>query len=154
MTDTGNKRIQKFDLEGNFIAQFGGVGGEPGQFSEPVGISVAPNGTIYVADTWNRRIQSFAPDFTPLAQMPVRAWDNQNILNKPYIAATNDRIWITDPEGYRLIELNTQGEPQRVWGTFGTSATQVNVPLGLRFDGQRLWVADSENNRILGYDVP
>ena len=154
VTDTGNKRIQKFDSEGNFIAQFGGVGAEPGQFSEPVGIAVAPNGTIYVADTWNRRIQSFAPDFTPLAQMPVRAWDNQNILNKPYIAATNDRIWITDPEGFRLIELNTQGEPQRVWGTFGDSPTQVNVPLGLRFDGERLWVADSENNRILGYEMP
>ncbi|MGB0384285.1 MAG: flippase activity-associated protein Agl23 [Ardenticatenaceae bacterium] len=153
VTDTGNKRIQKFDSQGTFLAQFGGGGTEPGQFSEPVGITVAPNGTIYVADTWNRRIQSFSPDFSPLQQIPVRAWSSQNILNKPYIAASDDRIWISDPEGYRLIELNTQGDPLRVWGLYGNSPTQLDIPLGLAFDGERLWLADSNNNRVLGYDI-
>ena len=153
VTDTGNKRIQKFDAQGNFLAQFGGVGGEAGKFSEPVGITVASDGTIYVADTWNRRLQSFAPDFTPLQQIPIRAWGSQNILNKPYITTSDDRIWISDPEGYRLIELDMQGEAQRVWGLYGNGPTQLNIPLGLAFDGQRLWVADSENNRIQAYDI-
>ena len=55
--------------------------------------------------------------------------------------------------GYRLIELDMQGEAQRVWGLYGNGPTQLNIPLGLAFDGQRLWVADSENNRIQAYDI-
>lgn len=153
VTDTGNKRIQKFDAAGNFLEQFGGNGGAPGQFAEPVGIAIAPDGTIYVADTWNRRIQSFAPDFTPLRQMSVRAWDGQSITNKPYITASNERIWVTDPERSRIIELNTEGDPQQVWGLFGSGQTGLNLPLGIAFDGQLLWIADSENQRIVGYEV-
>ena len=34
----------------------------PGQFDEPVGISVDSNGLVYVADTWNQRIQVFQED--------------------------------------------------------------------------------------------
>ncbi|MGB0384289.1 MAG: flippase activity-associated protein Agl23 [Ardenticatenaceae bacterium] len=153
VTDTGNKRVQKFDAQGNFLLQFGGAGNGPGQLSEPVGVTVAPDGTIYVADTWNLRIQSFSPEGEALQQIPVGAWVGQNLLNKPFLAASNDRIWISDPEGYRLIEMNTQGEPQRVWGQYGNDANGLNLPLGVTFDGTRLWVADSENGRILGYDV-
>ena len=154
VTDTGNKRVQKFDAEGNFLGQFGGEGTAPGQLSEPVGITIAPDGTIYVADTWNQRVQSFTAEGQPVQQFSVPgAWLTQNLLNKPFIAASNEQIWISDPEGFRLIEMNRQGEVTRVWGQFGNDANGLNFPLGLTFDGQRLWVADSENGRVLGYDV-
>jgi uncharacterized protein (TIGR03663 family) len=150
VTDTGNKRVQKFDSTGNFLSQFGGSGASPGQFAEPVGIAIAPDGTIYVADTWNLRIQSFTPAGEVLQQYAVSAWAGQNIMNKPYIAVSNERIWLTDPEGYRIIELDLTGTAQRVWGNINN----LNLPFGLSHDGQRLWVADSENRRIVGYDVP
>ena len=38
----------------------GGTG--DGEFNEPWGIAVAPSGEVFVADTWNHRIQKFAPD--------------------------------------------------------------------------------------------
>ncbi|HEX8683950.1 MAG TPA: hypothetical protein VF707_16645, partial [Ardenticatenaceae bacterium] len=155
VTDTGNKRVQKFDAEGNFLDQFGGSGAEAGQFAEPVGVAVSPDGTIWVADTWNRRVQSFSPDFTPLLQIPVDAWAGENLTNKPYIAASDERVWITDPEGYRVVEFDTAGEVQRVWGQFGSDASGVNLPFGLAWDAttNSLWVADSENHRVLGYDM-
>lgn len=153
VTDTGNKRVQKFDPTGQFLGKFGTSGAGPGQLSEPVGVAIAPDGTIYVADTWNQRVQSFDADFVPLKQMPVRAWSGQSIFNKPFIAASNERIWVSDPEGNRIIELNTNGEPTAVWGSFSEAFNGLNRPVGLSFDGERLWVADSENHRVLGFDV-
>ena len=47
---------------GEFITQFGAPGINPGEFSEPVGVAVDSDGLVYVTDTWNQRIQVFAPD--------------------------------------------------------------------------------------------
>ncbi|MBA3530748.1 MAG: TIGR03663 family protein, partial [Ardenticatenales bacterium] len=154
VTDTGNKRIQAFGPEGEFLGQFGGPGAALGQLAEPVGIAVAPDGTIWVADTWNRRIQSFARDFdfTPQTELPLRAWSGQSITNKPYIEVSEDKIWVTDPEGFRIIELDHSGKVLRVWG-LSADTSSLNLPFGLAFDGETLWVADSENHRIVGYTI-
>lgn len=149
VTDTGNKRIQKFDADGTFLAQFGGAGTEPGQFSEPVGIAVAPDGTIYVADTWNRRIQVFDENFAPLAQWPVRAWSGESVLNKPYIAADNEHVYITDPESFRVIEFNRDGTLSRIWGKFGTDGASFNLPTGIAAAEGKVVVTDSANNRVM-----
>ena len=39
-----------------------------GQFDRPEGIAVDGNGDVYVADTWNHRIQKFTADGTYLTQ--------------------------------------------------------------------------------------
>ena len=50
---------EKYDKDGKFLAQFGSVGTDEGRFNEPVGLAIDPSGNIYVADTWNQRIQKF-----------------------------------------------------------------------------------------------
>lgn len=63
VADTGNHRIQQFDAHGNFVRQWGGQGAGNGQFNEPWGVAVAPDGQfVYVCDTWNHRIQKFTAD--------------------------------------------------------------------------------------------
>ena len=91
VADTGNKRIAVFDADGNFLTDFGSQGFEPGQFDEPVGVAVGDDGTVYVADTWNQRVQTFTPSqdglsFSPLAQWDVNGWFGQSLENKPFIA--------------------------------------------------------------------
>ncbi len=79
VVDWGNHRIQAFDTDGQFVRGWGsycdletgsgcvdpdGSGPDPlgaGQFREPWGIAVADDGTVYVADTWNHRVQAFLP---------------------------------------------------------------------------------------------
>ena len=64
VADTANHRIQKFTSAGVFISQWGTEGNGSfrrgdGQFDEPGGIAVASDGSVYVADTDNNRIQKF-----------------------------------------------------------------------------------------------
>ncbi len=133
VADTGNKRIIRYTGDGQYIDQIGGGGVILGRFEEPTDVAVSPvDGTIYVADTWNRRIQQFGPDFTPLAEWPVPGWESQNIFNKPALAVdVSGNVYASDPELYRVLVYNRDGELSNSFGNFGTGArTPSPCPLG------------------------
>ena len=65
VVDEENARIQKFTSEGVFMTKWGtigdGDGDVGGEFIFPWGIAVASDGSVYVADSGNYRIQRFSP---------------------------------------------------------------------------------------------
>lgn len=156
VTDTGNKRVLKFNSNGEPIAGYGGVGSEDGQFQEPVGLAFDKEGNVYVADTWNQRIQKFDPSFKYLTQWHVEAWETQTVVNKPYLAVDADaNVFLTDPEASRIIKFSSDGKLLSVFGDIGTDLSSFNLPTGLAFDHQgNLYVADSGNQRILMFAKP
>lgn len=163
ITDTGNKRVVVFDSNGNFITQFGGAGFDPGQFDEPVGIAIDKNGTVYVVDTWNQRIQTFIPSesdgaltFLPDKQWDVYGWFGQSLENKPFIAVNDDlHVFITDPDGFRVMEFDPGGTLIRTWGDFGENNTSFGLPSGIAVDNDgHIWVTDSVYNRLMRFTLP
>lgn len=159
VTDTGNKRVAIFNEEGEFLQEFGGAGLGEGQLDEPVGLALDEDGNLYVADTWNQRVQVFGKDENGIAQVYLREWDidgwyGQSLDNKPYLSVAGDQVYISDPDGSRILVFSTQGEFQYYWGTFGTGENQFNLPTGLAADLEGgLWVSDTKNNRVL-YFIP
>ena len=70
VADAGKDRVEVFGADGSFIREWGGTckliennqgcsGDGHGQFNEPWGIAVGGDGSVYVADTWNSRVQKF-----------------------------------------------------------------------------------------------
>lgn len=59
VSDTGNFRIQIFDLEGKYLKKFGTAGDSPGQLARPRGVAVDSEGHIYVADAAFDNFQIF-----------------------------------------------------------------------------------------------
>lgn len=60
--DTGNNRIQVFDLSGNFLDKFGAAGSGAAQFNAPYDVTVdgtAGSAAIFVADRANHRISKW-----------------------------------------------------------------------------------------------
>jgi DNA-binding beta-propeller fold protein YncE len=55
----GNARVAKFDKNGKFIKSWGFRGTAQGQFNSVRGIALDAQGTVYVADAGNKRIQVF-----------------------------------------------------------------------------------------------
>ncbi len=59
--DESNNRIQRLDLAGQYVGQFGSVGSGQGQFNldMPMGIAADREGRLWVIDTLNHRIQQW-----------------------------------------------------------------------------------------------
>jgi predicted membrane-bound mannosyltransferase/sugar lactone lactonase YvrE len=159
VTDTGNKRVVVFDSEGGYVTQIGSGGFAPGQFDEPVGISVDGAGQIYIADTWNQRVQVLAPDdmgnYLPARTWDIVGWFGASLNNYPYITVHQESVFVTDPEGYRVLEFNLEGEFVRYWGDYGTTPEDFALPVGIDVDPDgRVWVVDSANSRVMGFNLP
>ena len=160
VSDTGNKRIVVFGPDGEYVTQFGSEGFEPGQFYESIGISLDVQGNLYVADTWNQRVQVFAPDsqggYQPKTAWDVYAWFGQSLDNKPFLdVAPNGHVFVTDPEGYRVLEFTPEGQIVRFWGDYSQGADGFGLAGAVAVDPQGgVWVTDAGNSRILHFNLP
>ena len=149
VTDTGNKRILKFDSDGNFLAEYGGPGSGPGQFEEPVGIAIAPSGEILVADTWNRRIQRFSPEFEYLGEIPVESWGSQAVTDKPYLAVLGDgSIVASDPANSVVLVFDSGGQQVAAWRAPG-SEVEGSRPVGVAVSSTGdIFVSDGSTGQV------
>lgn len=156
VADTGNQRVMIYDQEGAQLGIIGSDGFEIGQFSEPVDIALDKLGNVYVTDTWNQRVQVFTEFdnyiYTPVRSWEIDGWDSQSLDNKPYIAVANDLVFVSDPEGYRVLVFNQNGDFMYAFGQFGNDMTSLGLPNGLAVDPEGgLWVVDSGNDRLLQF---
>jgi DNA-binding beta-propeller fold protein YncE len=58
-----NSRVHRFSKDGELIQSWGQPGkSEPGEFHLPHSMAISPDGTLYVSDRANSRVQIFTPD--------------------------------------------------------------------------------------------
>ncbi|MFT5194483.1 MAG: sugar lactone lactonase YvrE [Cellvibrionaceae bacterium] len=159
VTDTGNHRIQLFNRSGQFLSAIGGQGVRGGEFFEPVGLAVASDGTVFVSDTWNNRVQELIiadQQLFPVNDWDVDAWDkSQSIDNKPYLAVDpSGNVFITDPEGYRVIYFDRGGNYVGRFGTFTSGTDGFGLPNGIATDSSgQIYVTDATIGVVYRFDA-
>jgi DNA-binding beta-propeller fold protein YncE len=155
VADTGNKRIVQFTPNGELVNQIGGGGVRLGNFEEPTSVGVDPrDGSVYVADAWNRRIQKFDVNLQPMAEWPVPSWGSQHLYYKPFLTvAGNGDVYASDPENFRVLVYNNAGGVKAAFGSFGPELNRFGLPNGLAWNPQTnmIVVADADNQRILNF---
>ncbi len=151
VADTGNKRVIRFTPDGELVDQVGGGGVVAGRFDEPTSVAVDPtDGSIFVADAWNRRIQKFDSNLGFLAEWAVPGWESKQIYDKPGLAVTaNGDVYASDPQYYRIFVFAKDGTLKGSFGRFGAEANRLGLPNGLAADlpNGSVLVADADNNR-------
>ncbi len=154
VADTGNKRVQVFDPDGQFDFQWGGGGVLDGYLEEPVGIATGPDG-VYVADTWNHRVQVFDAGGLYLRQWPIAGWDTNQVDEKPYLAVDQrGYVYVTDPGYYRVLVFDDLGNYVLSFGQYGLDEQSFALPTGIAVaeDGS-VYVVDSYGARVLVFDA-
>jgi hypothetical protein len=72
-------RIQVFDPNGLYLTTIGGSWGTAsGQFTGPTSVEVDSAGNVYVTDTYNHRIQKFAPGVPGWKQVNINGFGNRD----------------------------------------------------------------------------
>jgi DNA-binding beta-propeller fold protein YncE len=149
VTDTGNERIQVFDLDGGFIQMWGSTGTEPGDFLEPVGIT-AHEDTILIADSHNARIARYTADGELLDPWTVTAWDGLRFF-EPYLAVSPDgRVFATTSVTNEVLVFSDDGQ-----GGSPLPAGDVLRPFGIAIqpDGDEALITDGIRNGVVTIDI-
>jgi hypothetical protein len=140
VVDTAAAAIHRVSAAGHFAGGLGAV-----QYKEPQGVAVAPDDTVYVADTWNQRVVRLGSDGTPIGELPPPAegfYAPRDVAVAPdgavYVVNTG-RSQVVRYERLRLV---------RAWGTLGSEPGQFREPVALAASSRHVWVADYMNARI------
>jgi tripartite motif-containing protein 71 len=152
VADSGNNRIERFNLEGGEAMEWGTKGSEPGQFRYPRGL--AANATeVLVADDDNHRIERFDPNGAYQASAGTEG-TGPGQFAFPYGLALDaaGNVYVADDLGHRVVKLDPQLGFLGAWGGFGTKAGQLAFPRAIASDpaGDN-YVANTANDRIEVY---
>lgn len=152
VVDTGNNRVQVFDLEGKFKFQFGKLGTGPGEFNEPGQGAAAKNGNIYISDSANKRIQVFDENGKFLLQFG-QPGNGPGQFNRPidaFVDKKNNRILVTDLYNARISVFDMDGTHISDFGSEGTDIGQFLAPHSAIYDDatDSIFVSDMVANNI------
>ena len=153
VADSGNDRIERFNLEGGEALEWGSYGTGGGQFSYPRG--VAANATeVLVTDDDNHRVEKFSPagQFEGLDGSEGSTGDR---FDFPYGIALDaaGNVYVADDINHRIVKLTPQLAYISEWGGFGSKPGQLAFPRGLAADpAGETFVADTANDRVQVFD--
>jgi DNA-binding beta-propeller fold protein YncE len=127
------------------------MGTEPGQFQEPIGITVS-DGEVFVSEAGTHRIQVFDRTGQALRQIGP-ALGNGDTLQRPmHIAAAGSTLYVPNFNTDRVHVLSLQGTRQRSLDASGVPAG-FDAPGGVAVDSSgRLYVADFYRQRVLRFN--
>jgi hypothetical protein len=170
VADSFNHTIRKITTDGNVTTIAGTIGtsgyqdgtGSGAKFNQPQGLTVANDGTIYVADTSNRRIRKVTQAGVVTTLTGDGAFDSDDgpastasFYNPADVEIDNQgNIIVADKDNHIIRKVTTDGNVTTIAGIGGTSGSTDGEALSSTFknpegltiasDGT-IYVADSYN---------
>ncbi|XP_078574383.1 uncharacterized protein LOC144860823 isoform X2 [Branchiostoma floridae x Branchiostoma japonicum] len=142
VADTGNNRVQVFDLSGKFCSSFSTT-------IDPVGIAVQTDGTIVV--TSGLKVENFFPTGQLLNKFRLVEY-----CTHPWgLAVQRDgRVVVADPDKHSIFQFEADGTLVKQVGGWGQGEGQFDMPLFVCVDEEdNIIVEDKLNNRVQVFDM-
>lgn len=146
---TDMHRVLVFDPQGAEIRRFGRTGTAermtdlPGSFFFPNHIAIADDGTLFVSDSNNRRVQVFDSqgNFERIIQTAG--------IPRGLAIDEEDRLYVVDALAHAVDIYTLQGEKIASFGGRGIGPGQFAFPNAIDLDeAGRIYVTDRENHQV------
>lgn len=168
VADGDNNRFLIFAPDGSLLEAWGTAGSGEGEFDfttvgwggyDEAAIAFAPDGTFYVTDPGNHRIQKFGPDRGFLTAWGSEGQEpGQFITPIDVVVDGQGRVYVLDsfrnnvppdPETGAVQVFDADGRFLAEWGVRGQEPGQLYEPFGIGLDPDgTLLVAEFGNNRV------
>ncbi len=153
VADTGNNRVQKLALDGTHQATFStGLAG-------PEGIDVAPDGTLWVADTQNNRLVHLSTSLVDLGDGFGSAGTGDHQFAFPHdLAFGNDSMYVADTYNDRVQTFSLPGPvdppPDPLTPAYADQISDPGgrapvYPAGVAIVDDTWYIADSGGSRVV-----
>lgn len=159
VADSLNHRIVHISQDGEVLDEWGryanllvGEDAPGGTFNEPWGVAVAPDGSVYVADTWNFRIQKFTADGEYLLSWstydegagPISFYGPRGLA-----VDSQGHVYVADTGNKAIIVFDELGNFIAKIGQPGLGFGQLDEPVAVVVDGSgKVYVTDTWNQRV------
>jgi RHS repeat-associated protein len=147
LADSGNTRIQEVSSAGAYIRQYPSTP-IPTVLNNPKSFARTSAGNWLLADTGNNRLQ----EVTSGGSFSKQSFYNTNLI-EGVGADEKGAIWFSSQDGgYSMIvrESATMGPEMAETSFFGAGeGGNFKEPAGIAFAGEKMFVADRGNNRII-----
>jgi len=144
VTDVGRQALFVFDQTRGKLDVWRGAT-EDLNFVSPVGVAVAKNGDILVADAELRRVVRLDKQGNPKTTFGFEDLERPTGLA---IDASTGRVFVADTTENNIKVYSDAGKLVQVIGQLGTKPGEFNAPTHISFVGDRLYVTDTFNARV------
>ena len=157
VVDTGNDVVDVFDADSfKLLRKIGKpsnkhLASEPGLFSLPTNIAVDKDGSVYVTDTLNDRVEIFDADGNFISTFGKNGDGPGYFVRPKGIAVDVDgHIWVVDSAQSRVQVFNNEGRLLIYFGELGGYPGQFQEPYGIAIDNKtnRVIVSEQYQGRV------
>jgi DNA-binding beta-propeller fold protein YncE len=154
VTDAVNATVQAFDkTTGQCVAFFGGKGDKAENLVKPEGVSVAPDGRIFVADYDTGLVKIYAPNYAHLKTFSKNGSGPGENIKSEFTCIHDGKYYMAEAGNHRVSAWDLNGNFLFTYGKKGVEKGQFEAPQACKVNGRgEFFVADLANNRIQVFD--
>ena len=155
VADAKQNHIAVFDIKSLEFEYYFGTPSKPGKpengtFAAPTNVAVDRQGNIYVADTWNYRVQVLDPAGKFLRAFGAQGDRPGEFIRPKGIAVDSEgHVYVADAEFNNFQVFSPEGQPLLAVGEIGAAPGQFMLIAGLYIDSKdRIYTTEMFSGRI------
>lgn len=132
----------------------GSTGSANGNLNHPMGLCVDASNNIYVADSYNYRVEKFSSSGAYLGKFGGYGSGSGQFMNVTDVAVDlSGNLYVTDNTLNNIFKFDSSFNILTQWGSAGSGDGQLSGPNFIACKGSEIYVTETGNRRVQVFDT-